>query len=292
MKVLSKQNVLKVMICSTAVAALGCSSTVQSAEAVQASPSASADPTAKDAIKIEDIDWQAEPAVIDGDRCMSLNYTNNSRYTIMSLTLKCTLKSDLSEDQKTAVSDLKTTIGMTDSTQKTITLEAQNEKFAQPGQSVSDAKFNFEWSSMHAEYITKDVFELFDPDMMTIAYIGDDGKGYENYYDFQNDTYGSSSKKAVELQAWPKGELAGLLPDSIFQVTEVRYDLADHIYLIAHGVSPEEFLSYKDSTSEKGFTSDVYFSDNRFWATNADGILITLDYDAESENLEIAVGTI
>ena len=39
----------------------------------------------KDAIKIEDIDWNVTEGVMDGERFISFNYVNNSAYTIMEI---------------------------------------------------------------------------------------------------------------------------------------------------------------------------------------------------------------
>lgn len=38
--------------------------------------------SAKDAIKIEDIDWNVTENVMAGERFVSFNYTNNSKYTL------------------------------------------------------------------------------------------------------------------------------------------------------------------------------------------------------------------
>ena len=42
----------------------------------------------KDAIKIEDIEWNVTESVMDGERFVSFNYTNNSKYTILDVEMK------------------------------------------------------------------------------------------------------------------------------------------------------------------------------------------------------------
>ena len=38
--------------------------------------------TAKEKINIEDISWKVDEGIVDGDRYVLLNYTNNTQYTI------------------------------------------------------------------------------------------------------------------------------------------------------------------------------------------------------------------
>ena len=51
--------------------------------------------SAKDNIKIEDISWNVDEGIVDGERYILLSYINNTKYTIAGFEIQFTEKSDI-----------------------------------------------------------------------------------------------------------------------------------------------------------------------------------------------------
>ena len=56
--------------------------------------------TTKEKINIEDISWKVDEGIVDGDRYVLLNYTNNTQYTITNFELTFKEKTSVTEEEK------------------------------------------------------------------------------------------------------------------------------------------------------------------------------------------------
>ncbi|MGN1128716.1 MAG: hypothetical protein ACI4T6_07150, partial [Candidatus Flemingiibacterium sp.] len=166
--------------------------------------------SAKDAIRIEDIDWNVSDGIIDGERFVSFNYTNNSKYTILDVEMKFVQRENISAEQLSVFNNLKEEMEWTDEELSDVYILGYNRKCANPGETVTDSPCCINGTYTLVENMKQ--YEIMEPDMATIAFIGNDGKGYAIYYDFKSQTYGESSQGGKDLHKWSDSEISKLLP--------------------------------------------------------------------------------
>ena len=99
-----------------------------------------------DAVKIEDIDWNVDESVVDGDRTVVMSLTNDSDYTLAGFDITFVEKDDLSEEEKEAFfNDVKEGFNASDDDMEQIRgreigMHAATERIIPPGESINDAK--------------------------------------------------------------------------------------------------------------------------------------------------------
>lgn len=242
-----------------------------------------ADFSAKDAIKIENIDWNVTESVMDGDRFVSFNYTNNSEYTILDVEMNFVQKSNVTKEQLSVFDELKEEREWTDEEVSDIYILGYNRKCAEPGETVSDSPCCINGTYTLVENIEQ--YEIMQPDMITIAFIGKDGKGYTTYYDFKNKTYGQSSQGGIDIQEWSDSEISKLLPKAEAPAINVSSDYDDRFYFYAYGVSREVFEKYIEAVKANGFTDVAFENNDSYRATNTDGVEAHITYNAVEEEM-------
>lgn len=291
MKTRRIQNVLQVCIIAGLLMSSGCAASTAASGETQTGQQQAVKSTfnPKDAIKIDDIDWKVESAVVNGLRCMSLNYTNNSEYRIMSVEIVCTLKDSVTADQMTVFNDMKESGGWTDDDMKHLTFSGENDKFTAPGESASDARCYIRHT--FSENVTAKMYDLFEPSMMKIAFIGKDGLGYGLQYDFIGDAYGTTSKEGFSLTEWSDSDLASLLPKPEFDVVSISSDESDYLYVYVYGVKESGYQDYVQKCKDQGFDKNIHKYENSFSMENEDSINLSVYYDSEEERMSIIVTT-
>ena len=111
----------------------------------------STEPAEKSPIKIEDIDWNTQLGIIDGERQFVLSYTNNSKYTIAYFCMTFTVKDELSEADQKALDELKTVYELEDSDIPVLELEAESEKLTDPGESEQNMEVLLGWNYIYSQ---------------------------------------------------------------------------------------------------------------------------------------------
>ena len=122
--------------------------------------------------------------------------------------------------------------------------------------------------------------------MATICLIGDDGKGYVEYYDFKSNIYGESSQGGIDLHQWSDSELAQLLPKAESVAVQVDRDDEEIFYFTAYGSSAESFTAYVEEVKKKGFTMVDYEGPDTYRATNGNGVKAVITFDSMRNELE------
>lgn len=107
-------------------------------------------------------------------------------------------KSDVTKEQLSVFDKLKEDREWTDKEVSDIYILGYNRKCSDPGETVSDSPLCINGTYTLVESIEQ--YEIMEPDMATIAFIGKDGKGYAMYYDFKTQTYGESSQGGQDIQ--------------------------------------------------------------------------------------------
>ncbi len=239
--------------------------------------------SAKDAIKIKDFDWSVEEGILDGERFISFNYTNNSQYIIMDVEMEFRQKKGITADQLAVFDNLKAEQEWSDEEVNQIYILGYNRKCADPGETVSDSPCVINGTYRWVENMEQ--YEIMEPDMVSIAFIGNDGKGYAIYYDYITQSYGESSQGGQDLQQWSDSEISSLLPKTKYKAVKVSSDDDDRFFFNAYGVSRGEFEEYVASVKKNGFTDVDFEGNDSYMATNTDGIEADISYSAVEETM-------
>lgn len=283
-------KITEVCISAASILSIGCTSAPAASAAASQQPSLAAAAEAKNAIQIEDIDWKAEPGIVDDNRCISLNYTNHSSYTIMEMKIRFKLKAALTDEQRALFNDIKEKNEFIFSDEEDYTnmyLVGDNKKFADPGETVSDSPIGINGWLYAID--TDEQYQLFQPDIMTLIYIGDDGAGHGMQYDFKNQSYGTYSGQSSDLHQWGNGDLAKLLPQHDFRVTTVSTEKDDYYEAYAYGADVSEYNAYIEEVQKNGFDEEVSNYFPYFSAKNKDGIKCSVTIWANDETIMIIV---
>lgn len=295
---MNKKSILKVCLIIIFICFVGCGvgssvsneSTTLTPEPIKntSTPTPTTKPfVVKDAIKIEEIDWSAQENIMNGQRYLALTYTNNSAYTIFELEMKFTQIEPLTDEHKLLFPELQEHLANWEREFAELYITARNLKMADPGETVGDKPLTLNGTGIKVE--NKEQFALVEPDMMSILFLGPDGKVYELYYDFKTQIYGESSKGGLNVQQTSENPLAALLPEWEFRVTWIDYDEEDEFELEAYGILRDEFERYVEAVKALGFILDSEEEGNGYRAYNSNGICITVVYNAMDEFMEISV---
>lgn len=231
----------------------------------------------KDEIKVEQIDWSVENAVMDSYRRIAFIYTNNSQFDIVSLDFEFSIKPDITPEILRQTCEALKDNGWTeenlnelsDATQEEVSRLSLSAKWGQevePGSSSGKDPMTIGYAFIN----TIEQYELFEPSLMTIKYIAGDGKLYEETYDFKTKSY-SLSDEVIDTKQWSDSELASQLPqpENLF-VIEID-DSEKRFTFETAGTDEDKFEAYVSACKEAGFTKEVTESDRTFYATSSDG---------------------
>lgn len=223
---------------------------------------------AKDAIKIEQLDYSVNNTVEDGYRRIALEFANNSSYEIAECRFDFAVNPDATDEE-------------------IIDAYSGMDAYSDKDQLVKDlrqygvhAEFDYATAAGTASvssplllgiYYLTDMsqYDITALDMVTISYV-DDGKIYKETYDAVNNSY-SLASEAIDISQWSDGELARIVPqpENVY-ITDVReYD--DQFSFDATNVTQEEYNAYVVAAKEAGFDSDVTSGDSFYYAHSADG---------------------
>lgn len=242
---------------------------------------------ADDTIKIEDIDWKVGEGLIDDQRIIEFSYTNNSKYTITDVEMQFDLKEGTTQDQLAVFNDLKEKNNWTDDQVSKIYILGYNRKFADPGETVGKSPCVINGTYTLVENMEQ--YQLMEPSMATIAFIGDDEMMHAEYYDFKSKAYSASSKGAMEMNQWSESEISGQLPKPDLKVVMVVTDEDDKFSFTTYGTSSEEYEAYTKACQDKGFTSDESNGNNYFSAANSSGYKVNVSYNAVEESMDVRI---
>lgn len=217
-----------------------------------------------DQIKIESIDWKVENAVINNYRRVCFSFDNNSQYKIISLEANFKMKEGTTEEQVTSAGKSLIAMGKYPSTILNGTLTAEPSQITDPGQtSVKDELL------LGISYIEDmELYELTEPDIFTISYLGPDEKIHKEYYNFKNKSY-SLDDEVIDPNQWSDCELAqkiprpeGLIISSIKEGSTLQIDIIK--------LTTQQYNEYIAKCSNMGYTAKRQ-TDTSYEANSSDG---------------------
>mgnify|MGYP004458963801 CR=1 FL=1 len=236
--------------------------------------------TPKQDININDISWNVDEGIVDGDRYVVLNYTNNTQYTIAEFEIKFKEKSDITEEERESFrSYIKKNFDLSDEDMEgilslPISMHAETKKVVNPGASVSNIRC-FYFTGSHS---IKDIrhYNLVEPDIATIKYINEN-KIYTVYYDYGSKKYSTEENSEIAYQ-WSQTDLGNKIPKPDVKLIEVGRDDESDFTFDAYGLSLDQFNAYIEKCKELGYTVEPKSFEGFYSADNAKGYKVRLSY--------------
>lgn len=154
------------------------------------------DKSSSAAIEIDDIDLNVEEVVDNGKRTVKFDYTNNSDYTITYFDLKLRPKEEIKKEDFSKFKDFDQ-FYPDDWDVDYVFVDAEygdkynfsddrNEKFVKSGETSPKDDVN----RNNIIYVRDiEIYNMMEPDILTIQYIDDNGKEHRLNYDYKNEKY-------------------------------------------------------------------------------------------------------
>lgn len=236
----------------------------------------------EEAPKIEDIEWSIEEGIVDGDRKVVMNITNNSEVALAGFDINFTEKDGITEEEKDGFfGDLKEKFEATDDDLEQlkgqeISMHAGTERILSPGESITTDEIYYYQGYFYMKDM--DHYALVSPDLAEISYVDGD-KIYKEYYDFKNDKY-SKDDKTEDAKYWTKSALGTVVPKpEVPVIKDGGLDKEDCFMFDAFGMTPDDFNAYVESCKDMGYTVDPSEFDGYYSADNAEGYNVHMNYD-------------
>jgi len=223
----------------------------------------------KEKINIKDIAWNVDEGIVDGERCVLLDYTNNTNYTITGFELTFKEKKNITEEEKSKLySEVKESCGLTDEYKNSsISMYADSNQVVNKKESMLNVHCCYD-----NYYYVKNInhYKLMEPDIATIKYI-DNNKIYAEYYDFSSKKY-SLDKDSQTAYQWSKTELGNKIPKTNAKVVEIIRDDQINFTFEAYGLSRDQFNAYVEECEKRGYNVDLSYVDGFFSANSKEGL--------------------
>lgn len=243
-------------------------------------------------INIDDIAWEVDEGIIDGDRFILLNYTNNTPYTIASLEITFKERVDITEDEKEAFYlDLQEEFSANDDEmeqvkRESISMRTVSKIVCNAGEAVTNVKCLYYSGYYYVKNI--DHYKLVEPDIATIRYVDDADHICTVYYDYMSGKYSFDSKTDAAYQ-WSQTNLANVVPKPDTKIVESDISDEKNFMFDARGMSLQQFNDYVNECMEMGYTVEAMSHDGFYSANNSDGYNIFLDYDEDDRTMSASV---
>lgn len=254
--------------------------------------------SATSSFQIEDLDWSVAEGIADGERYALLDYTNNSKYTVIEFEMQFKQKDGITDEEKEKYySDVKEMFSIDESDpddaehfedikNRDIAMYAKSKQIAKAGETVSGIHCYY----YSGYYYVKDMnhYALVVPDIATIRYI-DKEKVFTVYYDYsaQKYTYDSKTEPAYY---WTERGLEKVIPKpEADYVKNSGWDDSSCFIFEVCGWTVDDFNSYVKQCKEYGFIIDAEDADGIYIADSADGYNIELFYDENDFSMSGAV---
>ena len=238
-------------------------------------------------INIEDIAWNVDEGIVDGDRYVLLNYTNNTQYTLTNFEITFKEKAGVTEEEKVKFySDIQKKFeasdeDMEDLKSRPISMHAETDRVVNPSESASNVNCYYYGGSFYLKDINH--YNLVEPDIATIKYIDED-KIFTVYYDYGSKKYSTEAETEIAYQ-WSQTDLGSKIPKPDVKVVESgRNDEAIFMF-DAYGLSLEQFNAYVEECKELGYTVEPGSFEGFYSADNAEGYNVYLHYDEKDHSM-------
>ena len=224
-------------------------------------------------IKIEELNYQVNVEVDNGERYVMMKLTNNSKYVITNFELTYKVKKDVTNEQKNKFYD---EIQKNFKFNEEDVNELKQKRVANATEQLKSKGYNVK--------LTDNVCE---PDIATIKYI-DDGKIHTMYYDYANDSY-SYDDEIIPSNQWTKRAIGQKIPKLDSKCIIADTDEDDEFKFEAYGFTIDEFNEYVDKCKKLGYIVDELSFDNSYSADNTDGYNVDLDFEEKDCAIRVTI---
>ena len=245
----------------------------------------------KSKVDIKDIAWNIDAGIVDGERYVLMNYTNNSKYTIANFEITFKEKTDITEDEKNSFyTDIQKIFNANDEDtqrikEEPIAMYAESDKVLNPKESVENIKSCY----YHGYYNVKDMkhYELMEPDIAKIQYV-DDNKIYTTYYDYSTKKYSNEATEEIAYE-WSQTDLGNKIPKPEVVILENISDNETSFTFYAYGMTLDQYQAYIAQCKELGYTQEPHSYNENYSANNSEGYKINLDYNKEDCKMHVSI---
>ena len=245
----------------------------------------------KESFTMEDITWSVDENIVDGSRTVTLEYTNNTPFPVVSLEIEFTEREDLTEEEREAffasLLKLLASQGLYDEDDleeveelkaMSISIHAESERLSRPGEAVRNIPCYY----YHGYYKVAKLshLEATEPDIAAVCYVKD-GRIHTCYYDYHSGKL-SEEEQTDPAVFWPEGTLTEKLPRPDSEVIiKNSYREDGYFSFDALGFSKDGFEAYAAKCREMGYSVDVWSNDDYFSAENEEGYSLRVSYDED-----------
>lgn len=241
---------------------------------------------AKDYPKIDELSWSFRNTVRYEKPVAAFDYTNNSDFTIVQLSLYFKMKDGVTAEQLQLIS---TVTGELIPDEEIPDMEPYVLDWivCDPGETAENAVC---YMMYNTEPTNTNQCELMELNHADICYIGKDGKGHTVSYSAENGGY-SVSEIAKDLFVWSESDYAKMIPKPETRIASVVNDDDECLYVKAYDISFDYFLAYIDECEKLGFVDDYPDEDVRYnyHGTNADGYRVHIRFIDYMHYIEITL---
>lgn len=246
---------------------------------------------AKEKIDIEDISWNVDEGIVDGDRYVLLNYTNNTQYTLTNFEITFKEKTGITEEEKASFySDIQQNFEASDEDMeelksRPISMHAETDRVVNPSESASNINCYYYGGSFYLKDINH--YNLVEPDIATIKYI-DENKIFTVYYDYGSKKYSAETETEIAYQ-WSQTDLGSRIPKPDVKVVESGRDDEIIFMFDAYGLSLEQFNAYVEECKGLGYTIEPGSFEGFYSADNTEGYNVYLYYDEKDYSMSVTI---
>lgn len=240
--------------------------------------------------KIDQLDWQVDTGVVDGNRRVLMDYTNNSDYTIVELDLTFTQKSGVTEEQRQAeLNHTKELLSLSDddvSDIKDSPLSAyvNSVVLTHPGDTSTKQPCYYYGGIFYMQDIS--FYKLLTPDIATIRYIDNDTI-HTVSYDFKSKNYTEDTDTTPAKQTSNNALLENVPMISSDYVEVDDYD--DSVCITSYGISSSDYNQYVKEFEDIGYELDDEYYNTKCYIDRSTQKQVEFTYDSTAQSVECTV---
>ena len=226
--------------------------------------------------KIDEIEYYFVNGISYGEPAALMGFTNNSKYTITSMLIYFTVKTDATQEE---LAVFNTFVNEGDLEVEEIPLLSPyiyNHMVCDPSENVEGATCTL---FGYTEATDAKQCELLTIKSAEISFQGNDGQIYTVAYSAENDGY-SLKNGAKPAKSWTEKDFAKAIPTPDTRFITVDYDDDDYYQFTAYDITFEQYQAYCKECQTAGFTNDIEDNEISFWCTNNSGLTLNIKYFA------------
>lgn len=224
---------------------------------------------------VEDVSLTLDEITLNDEEVLAFSYKNNTNYTILRIAVTYVLKSDATEEQRTAFSKCaKDGVDVTD-----MSVSAYNLNSVASGGASDVTPCDFINFSADCEF--EGYSDVLTPDFLTVTFVDDD-RAYGIYYNFERDKYDEYEELNRDRYEWSSANAASYVnrPEECVS-TEILYEDEKKFSFSACGVTKDGFDKYLQSLKDSGFTFELKEESDtavKYSGANKKGVRLSIEY--------------